>query len=449
VFTAIAITSVVSFAHFISTQYMAQVQKGQGEQALRIAEAGLNYYHWFLSHYPDDTTNGTGNPGPYVHTYEDPEGGTMGEYSLDVTGNSACNKVQSIDVTSTGWTDENPDLTRTVSARFSRTSVAEYSYIINENVWAGTGRTIVGRYHSNGGIRMDGENQSVVTSAQETWTCTDSFGCASGGETKPGVFGGGSGSDLWDFPVPQVDFAGITLDLATIRSKAQSDAVFLPTVSTPSKEFGYHLIFQSDGSVDVYRVTDAASQQGDGPDGNTYQDHHEIVSETFDRTVSLPGDCALIYAEDNLWIEGEVGDKMTIAAADVSDGSHDPNIVLMDDLTYVDNDGSDGLTAIAENSILISYNSPQYMELNGIFIAQNGYFGRNYYAWNIREELEITGTIVSNGRVGTQWTSSFWGVTSGYENRLNAFDGRLADAPPPLTPYISDKYDYSRWREQR
>ncbi|MBV9159140.1 MAG: hypothetical protein JO019_00915, partial [Candidatus Kaiserbacteria bacterium] len=37
-------------------------------QALHIAEAGLEYYRWFLAHNPNNLTNGTGLPGPYTYT---------------------------------------------------------------------------------------------------------------------------------------------------------------------------------------------------------------------------------------------------------------------------------------------------------------------------------------------------------------------------------------------
>ncbi len=60
------------------------------EQALHIAEGGLEYYRWFLAHNPGNLANGTGLPGPYTYTVDDPEGGTLGSAALTVTGNSQC-----------------------------------------------------------------------------------------------------------------------------------------------------------------------------------------------------------------------------------------------------------------------------------------------------------------------------------------------------------------------
>ncbi|MFZ2707329.1 MAG: pilus assembly PilX N-terminal domain-containing protein, partial [Minisyncoccia bacterium] len=41
------------------------------EQAIQIAEAGIEYYRWFLAHNPYDLTNGTGGAGPYTYTVPD------------------------------------------------------------------------------------------------------------------------------------------------------------------------------------------------------------------------------------------------------------------------------------------------------------------------------------------------------------------------------------------
>ncbi len=103
------------------------------------------------------------------------------------------------------------------------------------------------------------------------------------------------------------------------------------------------------------------------------------------------------------------------------------------------------------------------MELNGIFVAQNGRFGRNFYRSNWlpnpsgplnyrpfyeRDSLTINGTIVSNGRVGTSWSSG--GVfSSGFRNRVNSFDRNLVDNPPPLVPNTSDVYEFVEWREEQ
>lgn len=63
-----------------------------------------------------------------------------------------------------------------------------------------------------------------------------------------------------------------------------------------------------------------------------------------------------------------------------------------------------------------------------------------------RNSLTVNGTIVSNGREGTKWTSG--GVyTSGFNTRFNSYDRDLVADPPPLTPEVSDTYEFIEWRE--
>src|SRR3989344_8725241 len=201
-------------------------------KALALAEAGLEYYRWFLAHNPGDLTNGTGEEGPYVFPYNDPEGGVAGTISLAVTGNSYCGQTPAaIDIVSTGAPDDGSNMTRTVHGRYAQPTVALYSYILNDSVWAGADRIINGPYHSNGGIRMDGTANAPVTSSVETWPCTTTFGC-SPTQTKAGVWGAGPNQTLWSFPVPQVDFAGISADFGTLKTVAQSEGVYLPRFST-------------------------------------------------------------------------------------------------------------------------------------------------------------------------------------------------------------------------
>ena len=195
VFAGIFIMLAVSLVGYVFVQNRASRVKQARATALQIAEAGLDYYRWFLAHYPTDLQNGTGVPGPYEIDYDDPEGGTIGTYELDISGNTVCDTIESVEITSTGWTVDEPNFKRTVYGKYGLPSVGDFSYIVNSNVWVGSDREIWGPYHSNGGIRMDGTNYSTVGSALEDWTCTSSFGC-SPDQTVDGVFGAGRRSDF-------------------------------------------------------------------------------------------------------------------------------------------------------------------------------------------------------------------------------------------------------------
>jgi len=438
---------------YVFTQATVGRAKLAREEALQIAEAGIEYYKWFLAHNPTDLQNGTGAPGPYEYVVEDPEGGEIGVASINVQGNIACGEIQSVDITSEGVPNSNSQFTRTLFARYAKPSVAEYAYIINSNVWAGADRDIVGPYHSNGGIRMDGTNNSIVTSAVDSWTCTSSFGC-SPNQSVDGIWGSGNGSALWQYPVPQFDFGGLSVDLSDLRTKAQLYGIFLDDFSGQSDRKGYRLIFNSNGTVDVYRVNNTSWLWGYNTgygyeyssSFNYRREYNNITSQSFLGNYLIPVECPVIFSEEKLWIEGTVSGKVTVAAADIS-SSYDTDVLIHNNIEYTTLDGSDGLAVIAEDYLMISNNSPQNMTMRGIFIAQKGSFGRNYYEGNTRGTLTIHGSIVSQGRVGTRWTCG--GVfCSGYSNRVNAYDRLLAFDPPPFTPPASPDEKFILWREE-
>ena len=455
VFGAVFFVVIANFMSYVLNQATVGEIRHEQARALAIAEAGLNYYKWYLAHNPGDTTHGTTSPQPYVIPYVDPELGPVGEFSLEVASTSFCGVVSSIDITSTGYTYDEPDQRRTVYARYARPTVAEYAYIINSNVWAGADRTIVGPYHSNGGIRMDGTNNSTVTSGQEDWTCTSSFGC-SGDPTVDGVFGAGPNSALWNFPTTPINFTGLTVDLAAMRDIADDGVggIYIP----PSGDWGYRLIFNSDGTLTVRVVDVVYAYWGYNSEDDWEQEYNVIYDDDPYATYTIDDSCPLIFVEDKVWLEGEVPTKVTVAAADTDTAGVDHSIILNNNITYTEADA--GLLAVAEEDVLVGLHVPNNMELNGIFVAQNGRFGRNHYRnWGYydvpntfnsyveRDSLTMTGTIVSNGRVGTKWTSG-GAFISGFDTRYNSYDRDLVDNPPPLAPKTSDDYRFIEWREQ-
>lgn len=172
-----------------------------------------------------------------------------------------------------------------------------------------------------------------------------------------------------------------------------------------------------------------------------------------------------------MWLEGDISGKVTVAAADVDTSGKDPTIVLNNNIVYTDD--TSGLLAIAEQDVLVGLVVPDDMELNGIFVAQNGRFGRNNYKaswlpqvctaywwflclnWDAlfdeyikRNSLTMYGTIVSNSRVGTKWINTSTGAwLSGFNTRYNSYDRDLVADPPPMTPEVSDTYSIIEWRE--
>ena len=453
VFGSVFFMLIVSLITYVVSQKKLQDARYEGHRAQDIAEAGLNYYRWYLSHFPDDTTNGTTTPGPYVHTYYDPEGAAIGEFSLEISSTTACGDVQSIDIYSTGHTYDSPNIERTIYGRYAQPTVAEYAYIIESSVWAGSDRTIIGPYHSNNIIRMDGTNNSTVSSGQENWVCDGSLPCSPDptGTTLDAVYGDGPNFDLWSMAVPPITFTSISGDLVDIQDKAQNQGgIYIP----PSGSYGYRATFNGDGTI-TFREVDQTWSHNEYATGVGWYTARNLIRDddpTAYTNVPIPDDCPVIFVEDKVWLEGDIEGKVTIAAADMDTLGEDHSIILHDNITY--NSATSGLLAIAEVDVLVGYDVPDDMELNGIFIAQTGRFGRNYYSSNTnggdrcRNSLTINGTIVSNGRVGTKWTGSGCGsYGSGFETRYNTYDRNLVSDPPPHTPDVSETYRFVEWRE--
>lgn len=457
VFGTIFFLIVTAFLGFVVTQARQQSATVEKEQALAIAEAGINYAKWYLAHYPGDTTLGT-TTSPVVLPYEDSESGEIGMFSLAVTSTSYCGEVASIDIYSTGHTNNAPQVKRTVYGRYAQPTVAEYAYIINSNVWAGSDRTIVGPYHSNGGVRMDGTNNSTVTSGQETWSCTSGFGC-SPTQTRDGVFTTTSNPNtaLFNYPTTPINFTGLTVDLATMKARAEdvsSGGIYIP----PSGDQGYRITFNSDNTVTVRVVDRTFNYWGYTSEYGWQTERHVIDDDDPYATYTIDPSCPLIFVEDKVWLEGQVASKVTLAAADTDTPGRDPSIILNDNITYATS--SAGLLAIAEEDVLVGLVVPNDMFLSGIFVAQNGRFGRNHYtsagsqdvlsshdSYVQRSSLTMNGTIVSSGRVGTKWSSgSTW--LSGFNTRYNSYDRDLVNDPPPLAPSTSDDYKFIEWREE-
>jgi hypothetical protein len=440
-----------SFIGFVITQNQAVNVRYEQQRATEIAEAGLNYYKWYLAHFPNDLTNGTGLPGPYVEQYFDPEGGAIGEFSLDIASTTYCGEIASIEVTSRGNTYTNPDAISIISAKYTQPTVAEYSFITNGGVWYGDDRVIAGPIHSNQGIRMDGSHNSFVGSGQADWTCTSSFGCSSN-QTVDGVYttSGNATPGLFSYPQSPIDFAGLTLDLSAIRSSAQSDGIYYP----PSGEDGYHVIFNGNGTVTIREVTRTWRYEAYSSAEGWHNERNVIRNSSFIATQTIDTSCPVLYFADKVWLEGEISQKITLAAANLSSGAQ-TNIVLNNDISYSPGGGG-GLLAIAEDDIDVGLAVPTNMRVDGIFVAQNGRFGRNHYdsslpyfldTYILRDSLTRFGSVVSNGRVGTQWTNGS-NTISGFRNRFTSFDRDQVDDPPPMTPETSDVYSFEDWRQE-
>ncbi len=472
IFGAIFLAVLASLSGYLLSQSRLQALTRVRTEALSIAEAGLDYYHWHLAHFPTDFANGTGSPGgSYPVVIPDPQGGTAGTATLTITPNTSCHQTLSVDIASSGASAEDPSHPVTVVARYAEPSIAAYNVVTNNSIWFGSSETLNGPVHANNGIHEDGPNNAPVTSAVSSWTCPSFLGCH--GETEPGVFGNGSNPSLWQFPVPNVDFTAIASDFSADKSVAQAYGIYLPRYSTGSQpqstayHKGYHLVFHApdasypNGSVTVTKVNPGKVNNVYLLDTSKYATEYSLISgETSSHTYTLPSDCGLIFVEDNAWIEGTIPGKVTVIAANPDTPGIAPDVFIRGNITYVSADGSDGLTVIAQHDVLIAPDAPYNLTINGIFVAQTGSFGRNGY-WNSttfcngtyepRGAFTLHGTIVASLYESETWVIGHPCGTepnAGYQTTNNSPDRTLATDPPPFTPITSSQWDFVDWRQE-
>lgn len=418
-------------------------RQAASQEALSLAESGINYYRWHLAHDPADFQDGTGGNGPYVHTVNDPQGGVLGTYSLTIT--PPANGSSVVTITSVGQTTKYPNLTRRIVAQYGRQSLAKYSFLSNASSWYGSGITINGDIHSNTGIRMDGTNTARVTSAQTTYTCGSETGC-SPSQNRPGVWGAGGDQNLWDYPVPQVDFNAISFDFALMKSSAQTNGRYFG----PSTRSGYHLVFSSNGTFNVRRVNTTGYIDGYDAETGCQRRYQLITGETNIGTYNV-STTPIIFFEDNLWIEGTLNGKTTVVAARFPIETANTTVWIPNNLQYLAYDGTHRLGLISQTDMYFARNIPTDFHVDGALMAQKGKIIRHGYLSScggttnaVRNKLTINGAIIS-------YNKSYWNFNSppvsGFTTREINYDARLLFEPPPYFP-VSGDYEFVSWKEQ-
>ncbi len=452
VITGTFVVAIYGLLLLLSIQLNYSHRQVASEEALSIAEAGVNYYRWHLAHDPEDFQDGTGQDGTYVHEYFDPQGARVGEFSLEITPPNSGSSI--VTIKSTGKTDDYPAIKRTVTVAYGKPSLAKFAFLNNASAWYGTNITVHGDIHSNNGIRMDGTNTGRVTSAKEEYRCGSETGC-SPPTWKPGVWGSGGDQSLWEFPVTSVDFDGMNFDFANMRDSAQTEGLYLG----PSGSAGYHLVFDADGSVSVSRITRTSSikgysvpgeglgQEGQGGCRRRYQ----IIRDEEYMGVYTLADTPIIFAEDNLWVEGIVDGRTTVVAAEFPVTSGTANIWIPGNITYEDYNSGNTLGLIAQNDIYIARDVPTDFRVDGAVMAQKGRIIRHGYFWwcggttnAVRDSLVINGALIS-------YSKSYWNYgsspTSGFITRDIYYDANLLYAPPPYFP-TTGEYEFISWKEE-
>lgn len=468
VFSVLAVTIVTFFIQWSSFSFQKISRTLYTEQAFQIAEAGIDYYRWHLAHNPNDFKDGTTNAGPYNHVFYNKENIAIGNFILyiipPVTGSTL------VTIKSEGHVYKNPSIKRVIQVKLAIPSFAKYAFIANDYMRFGEGTEVFGPIHSNYGIRFDGIAHNLITSAlssyddpdhlgddefgvhthvnETTGYVEDSFHSAEAPPTSPvpvrnDVFMAGR-----QFPVPSSDFNGMTNNLSIIKSNASSGGKYLP----PSGFLGYHILFKTNDTYDLYKVKSLVSaslwcrlsENASSGDWSTAS----INTETFVATYSNPAN-GLIFVEDNVWVEGQINTaRLTVAAGYFPDNQYNrKNIFINNDLLYTNYDGTDVIGLIAQQDVRVGMVSDDNLQIDGALIANNGKVGRYYYnsscsPYHLRSHITLNGMIGSNQRYGFAYTNN-----TGYDLRTIVYDANLLYGPPPSFPLTSDRYSTVSWDE--
>lgn len=423
------------------------------ESAIQLAESGIDYYRWHLAHDKEDYQDGTGGPGPYIHEVRDKDGNIIGQFSLDITPPiTGSTKVR---IESTG-TPLGSAVSRTIRVEMAIPSLAKYAVAANDVMRFGAGTEVFGPIHSNNGIRFDGLTHNIVTSALSSYNDPDHTGPNEFAvhthinpvdplppapvPNRPDVFQVGR-----QFPVPAIDFVGLTKDLADIKADAQSEGRYFAA----SGAQGYLITLNSDDTFTVRRVN---SQYTDNNCGNVNGQSGwgiwSVNGTSLVGTYPIPTN-GLIFVEDNLWIEGTINTaRLTVANGRFPDNPPTrPQLTVNNDLTYTNYDGSDVIALISQGNLNVGMVSENDLRIDAALVSQNGRVGRYYYEndcspYDERDSVTLYGMIASNIRYGFAYTNG-----TGYQNRNIIYDANMLYGPPPSFPLTSDNYEILSWEE--
>jgi hypothetical protein len=440
VFGVLAVSLVVfGISGFALYEYRSSEQIRQRDVAFHIAEAGIHYYRWHLAHDPTDYRDGTNASGPYEHDYYDKDGNVVGRFSLEIIQSIPGSTIVAIE--STGWTIREPEVKRKIRVRLGFPSMTSYSFLTNSNMNFGATTVVHGVVHSNGGIRFDGTTDSWVRSARDRYEYLT--------QTHEGIWGSGGPRSFWQYPVPAIDFDSVTFDMAGVKEVATDGGLYF----TSSGVQGYHVVFRNN-IFDLYKVDSVQTFYGDGRwsydrwhnrywDGDSYD--YDIGSETLEGTYSIPANGAIFF-EDNVWVEGVVRGRVTIASGKFPVQEPYYRIFVSDNLVYAARATDNVLGLLAQGDVLVPHEVPDTMEIDAAIISQYGMIGRPKYNSDLKTSLSVFGSQISNASSGWKYVNGWGHVVSGFVNTNHTYDANLKYYPPPEFP-TGNTYDILSWEE--
>lgn len=473
IFNVIAIIVLSGALNWVYTFYLIVNREIDKKKAIAIAESGIEYYRWRLNHFPRDYTDGTNQPGPYFHNFEDRLGNLIGQFILEITPPPLGSTI--VKIKSTGKLN-NSRIEKIIENTLGIPSLAKFSVLSDDNIRFGSGTIVYGEIHSNKGIRFDGIAYNLISSALETYDDPDHDGCnewavhthnnpadpcpPASWNNRPDIFKAGR-----RVGVPTISFVGISADLAELKEIASSSGFYRGFAG--NNKYGYEIILKENGTFDLYQVDSVENvpancciiDQYEFGDTTCRSSNSRYLAGTWSiRNKTLIGNYSIpangvIFIEDNIWVSGKINNKRIIIASAKFPDNPDTRtrIIINNDLTYTNYDGRDVIGLIAQRSITVGLKSDNDLRIDAALIAQNGRIGRFYYSPQcgseyLRENITINGMIASRIRYGFAWVSGN-NLVSGYRNRNLIYDASLLYSPPPQFPLASDFYEVLKWKE--
>lgn len=453
---AIVVTVIAGFVSLAASFLQLSVRAQNDEQAVEIAEAGINYYEWHLAYAPEDFEDGTGHAGPYVHPYYNKDGVAIGQFTLSITPPPSGSTI--VTITSKGTVLADGSIQKIIQVRLGVPSFAQYAWVLNASTTFGSSAQVFGPIDSNSGLyfQAGAVAHNLVESAVTTYggptKCNGSsteWGVYTDGDNCPPAALSTSTSPVFlagrVLGVPAVDFTGITEDLATIKGEAQASGTYFASSSAR----GYDLFLQST-TYSVYKVTATTTPpHGCTNVGNQAGwDLWSIKTESLFATGTIPQNGNLFF-EDNLWVRGQVNNRrITVASGRFpASPSTYSSITVNSSTVYTNFNGSDTIALIAQNNINIGLDSDNNLTIDAALIAQNGRIGRDYYSAScgsndVRNSLTTFGILATNQQSGVAYSDG-----TGYQTRTYNYDTNLLYSPPPSFPLTTDSYSLISWTE--
>lgn len=463
IFSAVMITVTIGLVNWGVALFKNIRTVAAREQALQIAESGIDYYRWHLAHAPQDFKDGTNVAGPYVHQFYDKDGNVIGSYSLDITPPAVGSTIVSMVSTGTLASTTVGPISRSIKVVMAIPSLAQYAMVTNSTVYYGAGDEVFGPIRSNVGVGfLSGNPKPIahnnVSSANSTFT--DSNGTHFGVYTnvspadpnppsavpnRPDVFMSGR-----QFPVPVIDFTSISANLSTIKADAQASGFY----RTSSGGSGYKVVLKTNGTFDLYKINSLLAASGSCSNSQNQTGWGTwsinvvggVEQTTLLGNFPIPAN-GLLFFEDHVWVEGQINhSRVTVAAgAFPVNSSTYKNIIVNNSISYTNFDGTDSIGLIAQGNFLVGMKSADDLVIDGAITAQNGATIRYSYGSNctnyLRNSLTTYGMFASNGQ------GYFYYGDSGYTHQPATYDANLLYGPPPSFPLTSSFYSTLSWQE--